>query len=88
MEDSRLGDRFFIWLGSKLAFLSSGLTTAVLNSDGTSPDRSNLFRVFVSAGRRSMFSWSSDVGSGSSSQAFCAVFLRMLCISFSDTGEN
>ena len=63
--------------------MSSGLTTAVLNSDGTSPDRSDLFMMFVRAGRRkSVFSYSSDAGSWSSLQVFCAVFLRMLCTSF------
>ena len=50
------GRQFFIWLGSRLVFLSTGLTTAALNSDGTSPDRSDLFMTFVRAGRRSMFS--------------------------------
>ena len=34
------------------------------------------------------FFWSSDVGSWSSSQVFFAVFLRMLCTSFSDAGVN
>ena len=52
MEDSRPGDSFSFLLGSRLTFLSSGLTTAVLNSDGTSPDGSDLFKMFVSAGRR------------------------------------
>ena len=57
MEDSRPGDSFSFLLGSRLTFLSSGLTTAVLKSDGTSPDRSDLFMMFVRAGRmRSMFS--------------------------------
>ena len=69
--------------------MSNGLTTAILNSDGTLPDRNDLFIMFVRAGRRrSMFSQGSDVGNRSSSQVFFAVFLRMLCTSFSDTGEN
>ena len=35
-----------------------------------------------------MFSQGSDVGNRSSSQVFFAVFLRMLCTSFSDAGVN
>ena len=80
--------RYFFSFGGDQGFSSSGLTTAFFNLDGTSPDRSDLFMMFVGAGRRSTFSLSSAVGSGSSSKVFCAVFLTMLCASFSDTGEN
>ena len=46
----------FHLVGIKAGLLGSGLTTAVLNSDRTSPDRSDLFMMFVTAGRRrSMF---------------------------------
>ena len=56
--------------------MSGGLTTSVLNSDGTSPDRSDLFMMLVRAGRRrSLFSKSSDVGSGSASQIFCGFLI-------------
>ena len=71
-----------------MAFLSSGLTTAVLNSDGTLQEKKQSVMMFVRARRRSMFSQGSDVGNRSSSQVFFAVFLRMLCTSFSDAGVN
>ena len=88
-EDSRLGDSFSFGWDQGWPFFSSGLTAAVFNSNGTPPDRINPFMVFVKAGRRrSLFSQRSDVDSGSNSQVFCAIFLRMLCTSFSDTDEN
>ena len=46
--------QFFIWLGSRREFLSSGMRTAVLKSDGTSPDRIDLHMMFVRAGRRGL----------------------------------
>ena len=68
--------------------MSSGLTIAVLNSDGTSPGKRSVYDLCESGRRREMFSLSGDVGSRTSSQVFCAVFLRMLCTYMSDTGVN
>lgn len=44
-ENLRLDDRFSFALDQRLAFLSSGLTTVVLNSNGNPTDRNDLFMM-------------------------------------------
>ena len=67
MTDLRPGDSFFRLLCSREGFLRSVFTTAVLNSDGKTPETRDELITCVTAGKSST---NKKVGMGSSEQVF------------------
>lgn len=75
--------------GSKLGFLRSGVIAAILRGEGTWPDWSEWFIVFVMRGLMAeRFDFIRIVGKGSRAQEDDFIFLMIPSISSCETSEK